>query len=177
MVLNQQRRIAVDVVGARKFAQNVRATLKLGRREFNICFVDDARMAELNGRYRRKAKPTDVLSFPWLGAVAPVGARPDEGRHRRHSQTRDSRLIEPRYRKTGAHGAPLQKREFAGFLGDVVISAESARRNARAAGHSTAREIRWLILHGVLHLLGYDHVTDQGEMNAVELALRERLDT
>jgi probable rRNA maturation factor len=56
-----------------------------------------------------------------------------------------------------------------------VISAETARRNARAATHSTAREIRWLILHGVLHLLGYDHETDRGEMAAFELALRERL--
>lgn len=158
MVLNQQRRIAVDVAGARKFAQNVRAVLKLGRREFNICLVDDARIAELNGRYRRKAKPTDVLSFPWLGAAAPVYDRGEDN--------------------TGAHHrTPPQKREFEGFLGDVVISAESARRNARAAGHSTAREIRWLILHGVLHLLGYDHVTDRGEMNAVELALRDRLDT
>lgn len=163
MVLNQQRRIAVDLNEARGFVGRVRATLKLGRRDFNVCFVDDARMAELNARYRRKAQPTDVLSFPWE-AVALVGACPDTVGDPRHSRPRDSRLVEPRYR-----------REFAGFLGDIVISAETARRNARAAGHSTAREIRWLILHGALHLLGYDHETDRGEMTALELSLRDRL--
>ena len=56
-----------------------------------------------------------------------------------------------------------------------MISAETARRNAAAAGHSTWTEIRWLILHGALHLLGYDHATDDGEMTALELSLRGRL--
>jgi probable rRNA maturation factor len=65
--------------------------------------------------------------------------------------------------------------EFKNFLGDVVISAPTARRNARAAGHSTRIEISQLILHGVLHLLGYDHETDQGEMAALEHSLRRRL--
>ena len=73
----------------------------------------------------------------------------------------------------GGRGAAAS--EFAGFLGDVVISVETARRNARREGHSTANEIRWLILHGVLHLLGYDHETDRGEMTALEISLRARL--
>jgi probable rRNA maturation factor len=66
--------------------------------------------------------------------------------------------------------------EFEGFWGDVVISAETARRNARREGHSTESEIRWLILHGFLHLLGYDHEQDGGIMAALELSLRARLD-
>jgi probable rRNA maturation factor len=66
-------------------------------------------------------------------------------------------------------------REWRGFLGEVVISAQTARRSARNEGHATANEIRWLVLHGVLHLLGYNHETDQGEMTALELSLRERL--
>ena len=61
------------------------------------------------------------------------------------------------------------------FLGDIVISVETARRNARGEGHATLMEIRWLILHGVLHLLGYDHEVDDGEMTALELRLREQL--
>ncbi len=66
-------------------------------------------------------------------------------------------------------------REFGAFLGDVVISVETAERNARAEGHSTAAEIRWLILHGVLHLVGMDHETDHGEMESTELEIRARL--
>ncbi|MCL5005071.1 MAG: rRNA maturation RNase YbeY [Acidobacteria bacterium] len=66
--------------------------------------------------------------------------------------------------------------EFHDFLGDIVISINTAERNARLEGHSIDVEIRWLILHGALHLLGYDHETDQGEMAALELSLRERLD-
>jgi probable rRNA maturation factor len=57
----------------------------------------------------------------------------------------------------------------------VVISVEAARRNARKEGHSTLNEIRWLILHGLLHLIGYDHSRDTGEMVALELSLREQL--
>ncbi len=66
-------------------------------------------------------------------------------------------------------------REFGDFLGDIVISVDTADRNARIEGHSTEAEIRWLILHGALHLLGYDHEKDQGEMTALELSLRDRL--
>lgn len=65
--------------------------------------------------------------------------------------------------------------EFRNFLGDVVISVATASRNATAEGHSAEEEIRMLILHGVLHLLGYDHETDHGEMKSLELSLRERL--
>jgi probable rRNA maturation factor len=70
-------------------------------------------------------------------------------------------------------GGPSQ--EFAGFLGDVVISVETARRNAEAEGHPASTEISRLILHGLLHLLGMDHETDRGEMTALELDLRARL--
>jgi probable rRNA maturation factor len=65
--------------------------------------------------------------------------------------------------------------EFKNFLGDIVISVDAAKRNARKEGHSTVNEVRWLILHGLLHLLGYNHESDQGEMTKLELALRSRL--
>lgn len=67
------------------------------------------------------------------------------------------------YFEPGAKGRPL---------GDIVISVDQARRQAADEKHSLATEIRYLILHGVLHSLGYDHETDSGEMNALEVKVR-----
>ena len=60
-------------------------------------------------------------------------------------------------------------------LGDVVISVEQAARQAAEHGLDFEGEVAQLILHGLLHLCGYDHETDSGEMNALELTLRRRL--
>ena len=59
--------------------------------------------------------------------------------------------------------------------GDVVISVERAAAQARENGLSFAGEVEQLILHGLLHLCGYDHETDKGEMNRLELKLRKQL--
>src|SRR6266550_1504964 len=61
-----------------------------------------------------------------------------------------------------------------GLAGDIAISLEIAERNARLLGHSAADEIRILILHGMLHLAGYDHENDKGEMAKKESLLRRR---
>lgn len=66
-------------------------------------------------------------------------------------------------------------RAAASYLGDIAIAAAVARRNARRNGRSYRDELRVLVLHGVLHLLGYDHETDEGQMNRLELRLRRRL--
>ena len=60
-------------------------------------------------------------------------------------------------------------------LGDVVISVEQAARQAKENGLTLDEEIAQLILHGLLHLCGYDHATDDGEMNRLELKLRRKL--
>ncbi len=60
-------------------------------------------------------------------------------------------------------------------LGDVVVSIEQAERQAKEHGLSFENEIAQLILHGLLHLSGYDHETDRGEMNRLELRLRKQL--
>jgi len=62
-----------------------------------------------------------------------------------------------------------------GLLGDIVISIPYASRQARRRGERPAREIDRLLLHGFLHLSGYDHETDDGEMNALEKSLRRKL--
>ena len=70
---------------------------------------------------------------------------------------------------------PANAAQAAGFLGDIVISVPYAGREARRRGETRAREIDRLLLHGFLHLMGYDHETDDGEMDALEGRLRRRL--
>ena len=149
--VNLQKRYVVRAASLAGFARGLRRRLRLGKKEFNICFVDDNAIRHMNLEYRGKDQATDVLSFPWNEAGGTVPPEP-------------------------VATAPRRGRgSFANFLGDVVISVETARRNAAAEGHSTLLEIRWLMLHGVLHLMGYDHEHDSGEMIALELALREQL--
>jgi probable rRNA maturation factor len=62
-----------------------------------------------------------------------------------------------------------------GYLGDIAISAAMARRNGKLLGHGAAAEIKILILHGLLHLAGYDHESDNGRMASRELRLRRQL--
>jgi probable rRNA maturation factor len=101
-----------------------------------VAIVPDARVRALNRQYRKKDKPTDVLSFP-----------------------SDER-------------APRGSRER--YLGDVVIAAGVARRQAREQGHSLQTELKVLALHGMLHLLGYDHEIDSGQMVRAERRLRRK---
>jgi probable rRNA maturation factor len=61
------------------------------------------------------------------------------------------------------------------LLGEIVISLDTARRQAGELGHDEVRELSELALHGVLHLLGYDHDNDRGQMNALEIELREEV--
>jgi probable rRNA maturation factor len=61
------------------------------------------------------------------------------------------------------------------LLGEIVISLDTARRQAISLGHGELRELEELVLHGTLHLLGYDHDRDRGNMNQLELRLRREL--
>lgn len=76
---------------------------------------------------------------------------------------------------------PFEKDEFdfsenvGEFLGDIVISVEQAKKQAVENNLTLEKEIKQLILHGILHLCGFDHETDDGEMNAFELELRDKL--
>jgi probable rRNA maturation factor len=111
-----------------------------------VAVVSDARVRTLNRDYRKKDQPTDVLSFPANDRGA------DLVRSAKASLTR----LAPRH------------------LGDVVIAAGVARRQAREAGHSVQTELRILALHGLLHLLGYDHERDDGQMARLERRLRRK---
>jgi probable rRNA maturation factor len=87
------------------------------------------------------------------------------------------RTLNRRYRRMDAPTDVLAfPAEGGGLLGDIVISVPYAARQARRRGERPAREIDRLLLHGLLHLSGYDHETDGGEMDALEKKLRRRLD-
>lgn len=97
--------------------------------QVDILIAGNRQLQKLNVRFRKKDKPTDVLSF------------------------------------AGHNGAG----------GDIAISAEIAAENAARFGHSAPDELKILILHAMLHLAGYDHERDNGEMASRETALRRKL--
>jgi probable rRNA maturation factor len=108
-------------------------------------------MRVLNRSYRRKDYATDVLSFP---AVAKASTKP----------TADAPATPVRGPRASA--AP--------YLGDIVIATGVAQRQADDVGHPVGTEIKVLALHGLLHLLGYDHETDTGTMARLEARLRKK---
>jgi probable rRNA maturation factor len=90
-----------------------------------------------------------------------------------------NRMWRHKHRTTDVLSFPAEQDEFEKLeglsLGDVVISVEQAARQARENGLDFETEIAQLILHGLLHLCGYDHETDSGEMNKLEMRLRRKL--
>jgi len=151
MILNRQRAVRVARRPLELFLARVRRELGIGEADVTICFVSDAEIARMNQAFRKKKGPTDVLSFPAIHRRVPFSL--------------------PRRRKTGRGRRSPSK----GFLGDVAISPATARRNAKKLGRTLPGELQILILHGLLHLLGYDHETDRGEMDRVEAQLRRQL--
>jgi probable rRNA maturation factor len=147
MILNRQRRMQLAVQPLAKFSERVRRELGFPEESVTICFVSDPAIARMNRRFRDKRGPTDVLSFP-LRRPKGRGARSLRGA-----------------RRTSANG----------YVGDIVISPETARRYARRHSRGLASELRVLILHGMIHLAGYDHEADNGEMTRLERRLRRRL--
>jgi probable rRNA maturation factor len=124
-----------------------------------VALVSDARVRALNRTYRGVDYATDVLSFPAADVGAPPG---DQDGARRVVPA----ALVPGFGAGARRGAP--------FLGDIVIAAGVAARQAAAAGHARGTEFRVLALHGLLHLIGHDHEQGQGEMAALEARLRVR---
>jgi probable rRNA maturation factor len=143
---NHQRAVPVGVSELERFLQKVKKETGLGKDCVAVRLIGDAEMTRLNETYRKRKGPTDVLSFP----VAEDSAKPGTVRQ----QVRKAR---------------------GEFLGDIAISPKVARRNSRTLGRQLPEELKVLILHGVLHLLGYDHETDRGEMERIEMRLRRKL--
>jgi len=147
MILNQQREVRVAMRPLESFLRRVKRELGLKQSDVAVCLISDKAMARLNHKFRKKKDSTDVLSFP-------TGAKRRPSRRLRRS--------------------PAAKRGQHEYLGDIAISPATARRYAKKNSRVLASELRVLILHGVLHLLGYDHETDLGEMDRIEQKLRKR---
>jgi probable rRNA maturation factor len=123
-------------------------------------------MRALNRTYRGKDYATDVLSFgadtnPRRTAPGRMGRIGGRGRKRAGFPIQPFPPIQPIQ--------PIPPN-----LGDIVIARGVAKRQARAAGHAELDELRLLALHGLLHLLGYDHERDNGRMRQVERRLRRK---
>jgi probable rRNA maturation factor len=145
MILNRQRAVRVARRPLELFLRRVKIELGYGTADVTVCLVSDSEIARMNERFRKKKGPTDVLSFP-------ASAR----------------------RRPARHGCGVRITNETEFLGDIAISPATARRYASKHGRSLPGELRVLILHGVLHLLGYNHETDRGEMDRIEGKLRKR---
>ena len=103
-------------------------------------------------------------------------ARPGRDGSRSGGTLAKSQQAQPTVRPASPRLArPSLPSERANFLGDIAISPASARRNAQSAGRPLTTELRILMLHGILHLLGYDHEADTGQMHRLEQNLRRKL--
>ena len=128
-----------------------------------VALVCDRKMRDLNRRFRGIDRVTDVLSFPAVPADAADPANPAEP----GGSDEPGASGGPGAPDAGAAGGPR-------WLGDIVIATGRAARQARAAGLTETEERRRLALHGLLHLLGYDHERDDGRMRRLERRLRRR---
>ncbi|MDF2839243.1 MAG: hypothetical protein K0Q99_14 [Clostridia bacterium] len=108
--------------------------------EVSISFVDNQEIKELNKQYRGKDIPTDVLSFP---------------------------LMEFEETEVNYNNADEFVQEDR-LLGDIVISLEKTQEQASDYGHSFERELSFLVVHGILHLLGMDHEDEQQEKEMLQ---------
>ena len=116
--------------------------------EINVLVTDDAGIRAINKAYRDIDRATDVLSFPMFELTP--GELPEDWSE---------------YRDPATHKVPL---------GDMAISLERAKAQAAEFGHSAEREVGYLTIHSVLHLLGYDHV-DEGPMKKQMRAREEAI--
>jgi probable rRNA maturation factor len=163
MILNRQRRIRVPLQELRDFLASAQKRLRLPAGSVTVCLVTDREIARWNRAYRKKSGPTDVLSFP-------------THEHRRPStQTRRSGRLANQLAATALHPVRAPVTASQPYLGDIAIAPAVARRNARRWGRGFEHEMRTLILHGLLHLMGYDHETDRGQMERRERRLRRQL--
>jgi len=136
--------------GVRAAAEHLLELLDCPNAELSVVLCDDAAIRALNRDWRGKDRATDVLSFSQVEDTprsVHAGRRSPRAVHNPAGASRAG----PGRRGTVPRNVPGES------LGDVVISVDTAHRQAREGGWTLAEEMNRLLLHGVLHLLGYDH--------------------
>lgn len=152
---DEQKDAPVDTLRWVRLAEAVLAEEGIrGDAELSMLFVDEEAISDLNQRFLGRSGPTDVLAFPIDEEPAESGRSPDSG-------------------GTGP-GFSSDPDEMPTLLGDVVICPAVAMRNAPEHAGTYDDELALLVVHGVLHLLGMDHV-DEDEAEAMEARERELL--
>jgi probable rRNA maturation factor len=143
--------VAVDEVALAAIARSVLDELHIHPlAELSVLLVDEKAMAELHERWMGEPGPTDVLAFPM-------------------DELRPPHLGGVNVGRAGAE----EPGPDPGLLGDVVLCPQVAAAQAREAGHSTQAELELLAVHGILHLLGYDHA--EPDEKAEMFGLQDRL--
>ena len=135
--LPEGKDFGIDLNVFKKFAEDLLKAINRENLELSLVFTDDEYIRQLNRDWRGKDKPTDVLSFP------------QDFPDRAFSEY----LITPEAQLMIA----LRECKNCKLLGDIVISVDTARRQAREYGVPLDEEIKRLIVHGLVHLLGFDH--------------------
>jgi len=153
MIVNRQRRVRVPIAELKRFLASVQRRLHVPPGGVTVALVTDTEIKRWNRAFRGKNRPTDVLSFP----------------------NDDSPRRTGKIRNKPGHESSARRQVENTYLGDIAIAPAVAKRNARRYGRTFAAEMRILILHGTLHLMGYDHETDQGQMDRRETRLRREL--
>lgn len=148
VVVEDRSGYGIDAKAVKNAAEKVLAALGFNRGELGVWFVSVDEMLVLNRKYMGREETTDVISFP-----LDVPGEKDE---------RAAAL------ESGQVMIPM-------LLGDVVICPQVAAKQARAAGTTVAEEICLLLIHGILHIAGYDHEKDTGEMEKKQANLVEKI--
>lgn len=153
---DEQSDVAIDVKRWVRLARVVVDEERVpGDTELSVIFVDEQVISDLNERFLGSTGPTDVLAFPMDDDVVLGGRQPDQGGR--------------------GPGSPTEPGDPPTLLGDVVVCPRVAERQARVAGGSLDDELGLLVVHGVLHLLNYDHAEPQ-ESETMKRRERELLD-
>lgn len=154
IIKNTQRKIEINTKKIENYINQILEILKYNNFDLGVWFTTNATIKKYNRDFRKKDKPTDILSFPFYPDLRP------------------GQTIKP-LPKT----ATKEEIQDASCLGDIIISLEYAQDWAVKNDTNFDQHLKILLVHGLCHLIGYDHITeaDYKIMNKKEVAILEKI--